>query len=50
METQSIQDKGEWLIPRTVWRYKAIHVNKAHQRQPIKILPAGYIGRDENTE
>jgi hypothetical protein len=29
---------------------KAIDANKDQQRHSIEILPAGYIGRDENTK
>jgi len=49
MRTQSIHDKGERLIPRTVRHIKAIDVDKAPQRHSIEILRAGYIGRNENT-
>jgi len=41
MRPQSDRDDGEWLVPRTVRRYKAIDVDKAHQRHSIEILPTG---------
>jgi len=50
MTTQSEHGNGEWLVPRTVRRYMAINVDKAHQRHSIETLPAGYIGKDDNTE
>jgi len=50
MTTQYDNDTGEWLIPKTVRHYKAIAVDKAHQTHSIKILPPGYIERDDNTE
>ena len=50
MKTQSIQEKGERLVPWKVMRTKAVDVDKDPQRQLIEILPAGYIGRDESTK
>ena len=48
MRTQNDQ-KCKW-VTRTVRLYKAIDVDKVHQRHTMEILHAGYIGRDENIE
>jgi len=50
MRTQSIHDKGEQWVPRTVTSIKAIYVDKDPQWHSIKILRAGYIGEDEITK
>jgi hypothetical protein len=50
MRTQSIRDEGEQLVLMIVRRIKATDVDKEPQRHSIEILPAGYIGSDENTK
>ena len=49
MRTQSIHDKSEQSVSRTVRRSKAI-VDENPQRHSTEVLPARYIGRDENTK
>ena len=48
--TQSDHDKGEWLVPRTIRRFKSTDGDKANQRHSIEVIPPGYIERDDNTE
>jgi len=50
MKIQSIHDRGEQLVSRTVMRIKAIDYDKDQQKHSIEVLLAGYIGRDENTK
>jgi len=44
MQTQSGHDKGEWLVSRTVRRFKSTDGDKAHHRHSIVTLLAGYKG------
>jgi len=50
MRTQSIHDKDEQLVSRTITCIKATDVDKDPWRHSIEILHAGYIGIDEDTK